>query len=64
MKKGTLIAIMVIVFIIIGVTIYLFMQGGKKQTETVTSEAKTQTGLGNILANTDAGTLASLLKLA
>jgi len=62
MKQTTIIITLIIVFLIIGVVIFLFANSSKNSTPTV-NVTESRTGLGNLLANVDAGNLGRLLTL-
>lgn len=63
-KKGIIIIVLVVVLLVIGVVVYMMLNTNKKPTETVTEASKTQTGITNLLANTDTKTITSLLGLS
>ena len=50
-KTATLLIVFVLIFLVIGVVAFLFIQSNKKQTEQVTQSQKESTGLSNLLAN-------------
>ena len=63
-KKGIIIAIVVLVFLVIGVTVYLIMSSNKKPTETVKETTTNSNGLSNLIAQSGGfGGLGSLIKL-
>jgi len=50
-KTATLLIVFVLIFLVIGVVAFLFIQSNKKQTEQVTQSQKESTGISNLLAN-------------
>lgn len=50
-KTATLLIVFVLIFLVIGVVAFLFIQSNKKQTEQVTQSQKESTGVSNLLAN-------------
>jgi hypothetical protein len=50
-KTATLLIVFVLIFLIIGVVAFLFLNSNKKQTQQVTQTNKESTGVSNLLAN-------------
>lgn len=59
MKKGAIVAIILVVFIIIGVVVYLFATSGSKTPTTSTTTS--HTGLGNLLDHISPSLLGALI---
>lgn len=59
MKKQTVVIILVLVFVVIGVVVYLFAKSNKGNT--VTTKTTESSGLGNILQNSNPGIFSLLL---
>lgn len=50
-KTATLLIVFVLIFLVIGVVAFLFLNSNKKQNQQVTQTNKESTGLSNFLAN-------------
>lgn len=59
MKNTTVIFIIVLVFIVIGVVVYMFINSNKDATQITRST--TSSGLGNLFANSNGGVISALL---